>query len=87
MLPFWLRLQVPRPGRRPLRLFLPVILVWVILAALLLLLLPFLVLAALVTSGRGPGFRLLLLYPLLAATLANLSGLRIEAGDVRLLFC
>jgi hypothetical protein len=81
MFPFWLRLRVGKPGRRPFRLWFPIILIWIILAALLLALFPLMLLAALVTWRRGPGKYLILLYPMLAVVLWNLAGLHIEAKD------
>jgi len=81
MLPFWLRLRIAKPGHRGFRLWFPVILIWIILAALLIALFPLMLLAALITRRNGPGKVLLLLYPMLAAVLWNLSGLHIEAKD------
>lgn len=81
MLPFWLRLRVGKPGHKTFRLWFPVILIWIILAALLLALFPLVLLAALITRRNGPGKILLLLYPMLAAVLWNLSGLHIETRD------
>lgn len=81
MLPFFVRLKVRQPGKRRVRLWFPVILIWIILAALMIILLPFLLLGALFSLGRGPGFRLLLVYPLLAAVLWNLGGLTIEVDQ------
>ena len=81
MFPFWLRLRISKPGHRPFRLWFPVILIWIILAALLIALFPLMLLAALITWRRGPGKLLILIYPMLAAVLWNLSGLHIEAKD------
>lgn len=82
MLPFWMRLRVAKPGERRITLGFPVIIVWVFVAALMLLLLPFVLLAALVTRGRGTGRVLLLAYPMLWSVLGNLSGLHIEVNAV-----
>jgi len=81
MLPMIVRLKVKEPGRRGFGIWFPVIVVWIILAALMLVLLPFLLLAALVTLGRGPGARLLLVYPLLGSVLWNLDGLTIDVNQ------
>ncbi len=81
MLPMIMRLRVQQPGRRSVRLWLPVILAWILLAALLIVLLPFLLLGALFSAGRGPGFRLLLIYPLLAVLVWNLGGLVIDVNQ------
>lgn len=81
MLPLIVRLKVKEPGRRGFGLWFPVILIWVLLAALMFLLLPFMILAALVTLGRGPGPRLLLVYPLLGSVLWHLGGLTIDVDQ------
>jgi hypothetical protein len=79
MLPLLMHLRIRRPGRRGFRLYFPVILVWIIVIALLLVLLPFILLAALITRRfNGPGFALLLVYPMLFAVLWHLGGLHIE---------
>ncbi len=78
MLPMIARLKFKEPGRRGFGLWFPVILVWILLAALLIAIFPFMLLAALVTAERGPGRMLLFLYPWLAAILWNLSGLTID---------
>lgn len=81
MLPLFIRLKVRQPGKHRVRLWFPVILIWIILAALMIVLLPFLLLGSLFSLGRGPGFRLLLIYPLLAAVLWNLGGLTIDVDQ------
>ena len=81
MLPLLVRFKVKEPGRRGFGLWFPVILIWIILAALMLVLLPFVLLAALITIWRGPGLKLLLVYPLLAAVLWNLGGLTIDVDQ------
>jgi hypothetical protein len=81
VLPLLVRFKVKEPGRRGFGLWFPVILIWIILAALMLVLLPFVLLAALITIWRGPGLKLLLVYPLLAAVLWNLGGLTIDVGQ------
>ena len=81
MLPMIVRLRVREPGRRGFGLSFPVIIIWVLLAALMLVLLPVLLLAALVTWRRGPGPILLLVYPLLASVLWNLGGLTVDVDQ------
>jgi len=81
MLPMIVRFKVKESGRRRFGLWFPVIVIWILLAALMLVLLPFLLLAALVTWRRGPGARLLLVYPLLVSVLWNLGGLTIDVDQ------
>lgn len=81
MMPMIVRLKIKEPGRRGFGLWFPVILIWILLAALMLVLLPVLLLAALVTWPGGPGPRLLLVYPLLGSILWNLGGLTIDVDQ------
>lgn len=81
MVPVLMHFRIRKPGHRPFGFYFPVLLVWIVLAALLIVLFPFLLLGALLTWRRGPGRALLLLYPLLAAVLWNMSGLHVEAGN------
>jgi len=81
MLPIMMHLRVRQAGRRGFGFFFPIIIIWIILAALLLVLLPFMLLAAILTWRRGPGRFLVLLYPMLASILWNLSGLHVETKD------
>jgi hypothetical protein len=80
MLPIIVRFKVKEPGRRGFGLWFPVIVVWIVLAALMLVLLPFLLLAVLATWRHGPGPRLLLVYPLIFSVLWNLGGLTVDVG-------
>jgi hypothetical protein len=87
MLPMFVRFKVKQPGRRGFGLWFPVIIVWIMLAALMLVLLPFVLLAALFTWRHGPGVRVLLAYPMLASVLWNLGGLVIDVDkNTRALF-
>ncbi|MHB8055712.1 MAG: hypothetical protein ACYDH3_10750 [Candidatus Aminicenantales bacterium] len=81
MFPIWIRLKISKPGHRGFRLFFPVILIWIILAALMIALFPLMLLAALLTWRRGPGKLLIMIYPMLAAVLWNLTGLHVETKD------
>ena len=78
MLPILVHFRIRKDRNRPFAFHFPVILVWIILAALLLLLFPLILLAALLTWRRGPGFLLLGIYPMMASVLWQLSGLHIE---------
>jgi len=77
MIPMLMRLKV---GRKPDRygLLLPVFLVWILLFALMVVLLPFVLVAALFTWASGQGKWLLMTYPLLISVLFHLSGLHVE---------
>jgi hypothetical protein len=82
MLPIFMHFRIRKGGKRPFGLYFPVILIWIILAALLLILLPFVLLAAAITWRRGPGRALLLIYPMMGSLLWHLSGLHIETSNV-----
>jgi hypothetical protein len=80
MIPIFMRLKISRnPDKYGL--LLPVFLVWILLFALMVILLPFILIAALFTWRRGYGKLLLLTYPLLISLLFKLSGLHIEVGS------
>ena len=81
MFPILVRLRIRSAGRRGVSLWFPVILIWIILWALMILALPFVLLAAVLTLRRGPGLLLLAAYPMLFALLWNLSGLHVETRD------
>jgi hypothetical protein len=79
MIPIFMRLRIGRdPGKYGL--LLPVFLVWILLFAVMVILAPFVLIAALFTWRSGQGKLLLLIYPLLFSILFNLSGLHIEVG-------
>jgi hypothetical protein len=77
MIPMLMRLKVSRNPRRH-GLLLPVFLVWILLFALMIVLLPFVLLAVLFAWPGGQGKWLLMTYPLLFSVLFRLSGLYIE---------
>jgi len=83
MMPMIMRLRVHEEGKRPFRFFFPVILIWIIVAALLIVLLPLVLIAALVTWRSGPGKLLLIAYPIFFTALFQLSGLHIEIGNLK----
>jgi len=84
MIPLLMRIDIRGEGRpRGVRLFFPVILAWIVVLALLLAALPFVLVAALATIRRGPGVRLLQLYPALLAVLFSLSGFRVDIASHR----
>ena len=77
MMPLLMRLKIGRDaGKRGV--LLPIFIVWVLLLALMAVLLPLVLIAAILTwlSGQGPWP--LLVYPLLGSVLFHLSGLHIE---------
>ena len=65
MMPMLMRLKVRPRDKKGVSLWLPVILAWILLWALMILIFPLMLLAALVTWRRGPGIMLLFIYPML----------------------
>jgi hypothetical protein len=87
MVPVLMRFRIRQRGGRDFGLWFPVIIIWILLAALFILALPFALLAAVLTWRRG-GKLLLLVYPMVASVLWHLTGLRLEttSGDHEILF-
>jgi hypothetical protein len=83
MIPIIMTLRIYEEGKRKFRFFFPVILIWIIVAALLIVLLPLVLIAALVTWRSGPGKLLLIAYPIFFSVLFELSGLHIEIGNLK----
>jgi hypothetical protein len=83
MIPFIMSLDIRNRDRRGVRLFFPVVLLWIIAFALLVAALPFVLVAALATLRDGPGMRLLMLYPVAFAAVFSLSGLRVDIASHR----
>jgi hypothetical protein len=84
MIPMCLRLDI-RGGDRPrgVRLFLPLILVWIVVFALLAAALPFVFVASLVTIRGGTGIRILRFTLALVAVVFCLSGFRVDIASHR----
>jgi hypothetical protein len=92
MIPMCMRLDI-RGGDRPrgVRLFLPVIFVWIVVFVLLAAALPFVLIASLVTIRGGTGIRLLRFTLALITVVFCLSGFRVDiasrrSGDVLISF-
>jgi hypothetical protein len=83
MIPMIMRVDIRNQDQKGVWLFFPVILVWIIAFAFLIAVLPLVLVAALVTLPRGPGARLLLLYPVLFVAVSALSGLRVDVASHR----
>lgn len=82
MVPLFLRMRIRKSSqKRAFTLFFPVFLVWIILAALLLVLFPFVLLAALAVRPRGWSMSVLRMVALPFSLLWNLSGLYIQVVD------
>ncbi len=78
MIPLVIKLKIPREKKRPVNLYLPVFIVWLLIFCLLLVALPFVLLAALFSWRAGYGLKLLLIYPLIFSMLWHMQGLVID---------
>ena len=78
MIPMIMKIKIPREAGKPLTLYLPLFIAWLLLFAILLFFLPFLLVAALATWHRGYGKIMILSYPLLFSLLWNMHGLVID---------
>lgn len=83
MMPMIMKMRIYEEGKRKFRFFFPVILIWIIVAALMIVLLPFVLIAAIITWRNGPGKLLLFAYPIFFTVLFQLSGLHIEIGNLK----
>ncbi len=83
MMPMIMRVDIRNRDQKRVWLFFPVILVWIISFALMIAVFPLVLVAALVTLGRGPGVRLLQLYPVIFTAVFALSGLRVDVASRR----
>lgn len=85
-MPMLLRLDVRDRKGGGFRFFFPVVLVWILAAALFAVLFPLMLIAALATRRTGPGWWLLRIYPLFFGLVFSLSGLKVDVtgrkGDV-----
>lgn len=81
MIPMLLQIKIPRTGKQPLSIYLPLFVAWLILLLILILLLPFFLLAAMITWAKGYGRLVLLFFPMLFSLLWNLHGLKIDVQD------
>lgn len=81
MIPMAMRLEVGGRDRKGVPLWFPVIVLWIIIFALLIAVLPLVLVAALATRRNGPGLRLLLFYPVFFGVVFTLSGLRVDIAS------
>jgi hypothetical protein len=73
-----MKVRIPRESRRPVNLYLPVFIVWLLLFAICLLLLPFLLIGAVFTWQAGHGKIMIFSIPMLFCVLWHLHGVLID---------
>jgi hypothetical protein len=80
MIPTGMKIWISKPNRKKVRLFIPLIIFWIFLFALLLLFMPVVFICALVFWRKGYGKLLLYAYPLLFSLTWELSGMNVQIG-------
>ena len=78
MIPTMMKMLIQEEGKKSFKLFIPLILVWIVLFALLIILLPFLLLAAIIAWPSGYGRIILAVIPMLISVIWSMSGLKIH---------
>ena len=78
MIPMMMKMLIHEQGKKSFKLFIPLILVWIVLFALLIILLPFLLLAAIIAWPSGYGRIILAVIPMLFSVICSMSGLKIQ---------
>ena len=81
MIPLLMRLKIVEDDRNKINLWLPLFLIWIILLAVMILLLPFILVAALIFWILRNDIRILLIYPRLYSVLSALSGLAVRIEE------
>jgi hypothetical protein len=81
MIPMFMKIHVYDRGKKNVRLWLPLFLVWILLLVILILLSPVFLLVGLVAWIRGYGRTFLYAFPMIFAVLWAMSGLRIHIEE------
>ena len=81
MMPFWLKIKIPRPDREPFNLYFPMLIVWFLLTLVMLVVLPFILVFYLFFWFKWYGKLAILLFPMLFSLLWQLKGLHIDIQD------
>jgi hypothetical protein len=81
MIPLILKLRVPRENHRPVNLYLPLFIGWLLLIPIFLLLLPIFILGAILTWHTPYGRLILFFIPMIISLLWQLQGLKIDIQD------
>ncbi len=81
MIPMLMKMKIVERGRKKVNLSFPIILLWIAVLALLIVLLPFVLIAALLLWPQGYGKIPLAVYAILFSLIFSLSGLHIQVED------
>jgi hypothetical protein len=80
--PLWMKIRVVEGGKNKLRLWFPLVLVWLVLLALAIVLSPIILLASLILWRNGIGKKLLMFGPMFFCLLGTLHGLNIQTESI-----
>ena len=83
MIPIFLKMHIREKNKNKIKLFIPLICIWILVAAIMIALSPLILIAALISWPLGYGRSLLLIGPRLLTVISALSGLvvQIEGSD------
>jgi hypothetical protein len=83
MIPIFLKLHIYERNKNKIKLFIPLICIWILVAAIMIALSPLILIAALISWPLGYGRSLLLIGPRLFTVIGALSGLvvQVEGSD------
>lgn len=81
MIPMLIRMKIVERGKKKVNLYFPIILLWIVVFAFLIVLLPFVLIAALILWPQGYGKIPLAVYAMLFLLIFSLSGLHIQVED------
>lgn len=81
MIPMIARIRAFEDKKKKVNLFIPMILIWIIVFAILILIIPFVLLASILLWRRGYGKGILLFYFYFFYLLFSLSGLKVDVKD------
>jgi len=87
MIPVYMRIKVVNNNEKKIKIFLPLIFLWIILFALLLILAPFVLVFSVIFWRKRLGKTLLLTYPMAFSVINSFSGLivHVEKSNKRIL--
>ena len=81
MIPLFMKIHIQERGKKGVRLWLPMFLIWILLLVILVILSPIILLVGLAAWIRGYGRTFFFAFPMLFAVLWAMSGLRIHIED------
>jgi len=81
MIPLFMRIKIIEKEKKDFRLLIPFFLVWILLFAFLIVLAPFILIAAIIAWPRGYGKMVIAIIPMFFAIIGSLSGLSIDVEN------